>query len=312
MHACTLASMLVGVHADWAARLAQVFWAMFARSACRMHACVRVCKHACMHKPVTIAVYSEAGGATKTTTSVSIAVALAESGARVGLGDLDPRGATTKWLGVQPKEKGLHMGAILSDPDPVGWFGDLAVRSQWNTKSGELRVVPSDRQLSNREKSSEDHVEVRLLRSLQDVDLDYVVIDCPNRQGGPLIQNALNAADLVVYAGKLDEDGLDGVDGARMSVQRFRDAKALLGAPDTLREVGIVVGAVRDTVMSRDSRRVQEIFAAEYGGLLLWPMIPERVVVREARAAGDFYGWYPAGESVYAAYQEIAEKVRAM
>ena len=273
--------------------------------------CVLVCEHACMHKPVTVVVYSEAGGATKTTTSVSVAVALAESGLRVGLGDLDPRGAATKWLGIEPKEKGLHMGAILGDPDPVGWFGDLAVPSHWK-RSGDLRVVPSDRQLSNREKSSEDHVEVRLLRSLRDVDLDYVVIDAPNRQGGPLIQNALNAADLIIYAGKLDEDGLDGVDGARLSVQRFREAKAMVGAPDALREVGIVVGAVRDTVMSRDSRRVQQIFESEYGGLLLWPMIPERVVVREARAAGDFYGWYPAGESVYAAYQEIAEKVRAM
>jgi hypothetical protein len=38
-------------------------------------------------------------------------------------------------------------------------------------------------------------------------------------------------------------------------------------------------------------------------------MIPERVVVREARAAGDFYGWYPAGERVYEAYQQIARKV---
>lgn len=39
------------------------------------------------------------------------------------------------------------------------------------------------------------------------------------------------------------------------------------------------------------------------------PMIPERVVVREARAAGDFYGWYPAGERVYEAYQEIATQL---
>jgi cellulose biosynthesis protein BcsQ len=136
-----------------------------------------------------------------------------------------------------------------------------------------------------------------------------VIIDSPNRQGGPLIQNALNAADQVVYAGKLDEDGLDGVDGARTSVSRFKESRRMLGASDTLTEAGIVVGSVRDTIMSRDARRVRDIFATDYDGLLLSPMIPERVVVREARAAGDFYGWYPAGEWVYDMYKQIAEKV---
>lgn len=261
-----------------------------------------------MHKPRTTVIYSEAGGATKTTTAVSLAVALAESGRHVILIDLDPRGASTKWLGVEPSAPGLHVGAILADPEPIGWVGDLAVPSLWK-RCGDLRVVPSHRQVSNREKSSEDHAELRLLQGLQGVDVDEVIIDAPNRQGGPLIQNALNAADQVVYAGKLDEDGLDGVEGARTSVQRFRESRRMLGASDTLTEAGIVVGMVRDTILTRDSRRVRDIFSSEYGDLLLMPMIPERVVVREARAAGDFYGWYPAGERVYDAYRQIAEKV---
>jgi cellulose biosynthesis protein BcsQ len=261
-----------------------------------------------MQKPPTTVVYSEAGGATKTTTAVSLAVAAAQSGKRVILIDLDPRGATTKWLGIEPAEPGLHVGAILADQEPTGWVADLAVLSRWK-RAGDLRVVPSHRQVSNREKSSEDHGELRLLQSLWGVEADAVIIDSPNRQGGPLIQNALNAADQVIYAGKLDEDGLDGVDGARTSVTRFRESRRMLGAIDTLTEAGIVVGSVRDTIMSRDSRRVMDIFGSEYEGLLLRPMIPERVVVREARAAGDFYGWYPAGERVYEMYQQIAEQV---
>jgi chromosome partitioning protein len=261
-----------------------------------------------MSKPSTTVVYSESGGATKTTTAVSLAVALAEAGNDVVLIDLDPRGATTKWIGVEPAEAGLHVGAILADANPDGWVEDLAVPSPWK-RSGALRIVPSHRQVSNREKSSEDHAELRLLQSLQGVKADQVIIDAPNRQGGPLIQNALNAADRVIYAGKLDEDGLDGVDGARTSVARFKESRRMLGAADNLTEAGIVVGAVRDTVMSRDSRRVHEIFASDYSDLLLMPMIPERVVVREARAAGDFYGWYPAGEMVYDAYRQIARRV---
>ena len=80
-----------------------------------------------MSKPSTTVVYSEAGGATKTTTAVSLAVALAEQGNDVTLIDLDPRGASTKWLGVEPSGPGLHVGAILADPNPDGWVGDLAV-----------------------------------------------------------------------------------------------------------------------------------------------------------------------------------------
>jgi cellulose biosynthesis protein BcsQ len=182
-----------------------------------------------MSKPDTTVVYSEAGGATKTTTAVSLAVALAEQGNDVTLIDLDPRGASTKWLGVEPSGPGLHVGAILADPNPDGWVDDLAVQSPWK-RAGALRIVPSHRQVSNREKSSEDHAELRLLQSLQGVKADRVIIDAPNRQGGPLIQNALNAADRVIYAGKLDEDGLDGVDGARTSVARFKESRRMLGA----------------------------------------------------------------------------------
>ena len=83
----------------------------------------------------------------------------------------------------------------------------------------------------------------------------------------------------------------------------------MLGATDSLSEAGIVIGSVRETVMSRDSRRVMEISDDQYGELLLRPMIAERVVVKEARAAGDFYGWYPAGERIYESYKQIAEQV---
>ena len=44
----------------------------------------------------TLMIYSEAGGVTKTTTAVSLAVAAAEAGNRVVLVDLDPRAAAIR------------------------------------------------------------------------------------------------------------------------------------------------------------------------------------------------------------------------
>jgi len=255
-----------------------------------------------------IAVYSETGGATKTTTAVSLAVCAALLGHRTVLIDLDPRGAATKWLGVRPAEEWQHVGAILGNADPTGWVEDLALPSLWPEAPG-LRIVPSSRSLSNREKAVEDHSDVRLRLGLHGGSADVTVLDLPNRQGGPIVQNALTAATKVVYAAKLDEDGLDGVDGAALSVRRYRQHRAQIGAPVDLTEAGIIVGAVRDTVMTLDSRRALDELDKSYPDLLLRPLVPERVIVREARAAGQYYGFYDRGAIVHDAYTTLTRKV---
>ena len=107
-----------------------------------VHACIDTCKIASMQ---TIMVYSESGGATKTTTAVSLAAIAASQKRRVVLIDLDPRAASTKWFGIEPKEAGLHIGAILGDTDPVGWAEEIAVQTGWFPT---LRVIPSARNVS--------------------------------------------------------------------------------------------------------------------------------------------------------------------
>jgi chromosome partitioning protein len=154
-----------------------------------------------------VMVYSEAGGVSKTTTAVSLAMVGALMGKQVVLVDLDPRAAATKWFGVEPADRGLHVGAILgADEMPTGWAKSLAVQSDWHPN---IRVIPSARSVSNREADRADHMELRLAASLEGLDADIVVIDCPNRQGGPLILSALNASDTVVYAASPNTDGVD-------------------------------------------------------------------------------------------------------
>lgn len=259
--------------------------------------------------PQVIAVYSETGGATKTTTALSLGVCAAQKGIRTIIADLDPRAALTKWTGVQPQDEWRHVGAILGDPEPDGWLDELAIPVPWDEVPN-LRVVPSARAVSNREKTNEEYADTRLQRSLDGTTAELVILDMPNRQGGPIVQNALTAATEVLYAAKPDEDGLDGVDGAALSVRRYREHRQQLGAPVNLTEAGIVVGQVRETVMSLDSRRAIDVLRDNYGALVLDPFIPERVIVREARAAGDYYGLkYEKGRPVHAAYTAIADQV---
>ncbi|MGN2642489.1 ParA family protein [Nocardia takedensis] len=261
-----------------------------------------------METPEVIAVYSETGGATKTATAVSLAAVSAIQGHKTVLIDLDPRAAATKWIGAEPKGAGLDVAAILADPDPDGWADDLAVATPW-TKIPALRVVPASRAVSNREAAREDHSDIRLSISLNGIDADRVIIDCPNRQGGPLIQNALTAATKVVYAAKLDEDGLDGVDGAHRSVQRFRKHRKAIGATTDLEEAGIIVGRWTDTIQTRDARRCERELLDAYPQLVLDPYVPERVIVRESRSAGTYYGLFRDGEIVHNAYVALARKV---
>jgi len=249
-------------------------------------------------------VYSEAGGVSKTTTSVSLAMSAALQGKKVILIDLDPRAAATHWLDIEPVGPGLHIGAILgSEDDTAGYAKDLAVQSPW---SSNLRVIPSARSVSNREADRADHAELRLARSLDGLDADLVVIDCPNRQGGPLTLSALNASDTVIYAAKPDTDGEEGFVGARESVQKFVQARETIGAPVKLREAGIVVSGL-PAIPTRMNRVA--IAQLEETGLLLYPIIPLRTIVQESRATNEWYGNYVKGEVVAAAYDEIARKV---
>ncbi|MBE9500766.1 ParA family protein [Streptomyces sp. GKU 257-1] len=259
--------------------------------------------------------YSEAGGVTKTITGLSIAVTHAEENPdeEVIYCDLDPRAAGTKWTGAEPHKPGLHMGAIVAAEDPEGWADELAVPLDpdygWPRN---LRVIPSGyRVLANHEKNPDDHAELRLKRSLAGTRAGLVSVDFPNRQGGILTQNGLSACDRLIYAAKPDEDGLDGVEGAMETVQRFKQHRRMTGATGDLpREVGITLGAAyTGAVWTRDALQVVDLFDELYPGMLLRPFVERLVIVSESRRGGAWYGKYRKGTSVRDAYNELRKEV---
>lgn len=253
----------------------------------------------------TVMVYSEAGGVAKTTTAVSVAMTAAESGKRTVLIDLDPRAATTKWTRTEPAGEGLHVGAILrAKEDPTGWAEDLAVRSQWHEL---LRVIPSARDLSNAEAIRDDFAELRLKESLVDLEADVVVIDCANRQGGPLTLSALHAADTVLYAATASDSGVDGVTGAQRTVDAFKRSLSRMGAAADIVEAG--VATTRDGTGFLSYAETDAIEQIRQLAPIIEPIVPHLSIVPEVRMAGDWYGKYRKGAAVLSAYEEVMRKV---
>jgi cellulose biosynthesis protein BcsQ len=257
---------------------------------------------------LTIAVYSEAGGVSKTTTAVGLAMAAAQEGRRVILIDLDPRAAATRWCDVQPRGDGLDISAIIGNADPDGWVTDLAVQADAERWSPNLSVVPSGRRASLVEQIHEDHQELRLRRALDGVTADLVVIDCPNRQGGPLTQAALWAAQRIVVPATPTADGREGVEGALTTIERHRRNLARLGVP-ACEVAGIVIGAVTDTIAPRIERHIIAALNETHGDLVLTPYVPSRVIVREAREAGEWWGRWRAGTPVVDAFRSLSDQL---
>ncbi|HEU4481323.1 MAG TPA: AAA family ATPase, partial [Actinomycetota bacterium] len=139
----------------------------------------------------TIAFANQKGGVAKTTSTLSIAVALAEMGRRVMVVDLDPHGALTYSLGIDPDALDETVNDVLVRRLPI----DKVIVGR------EVDLVPANIDLAGAEAVllAKTGREYALQRAIREVDerYDFVLIDCPPSLG-ILTINGLTAADEVV------------------------------------------------------------------------------------------------------------------
>jgi chromosome partitioning protein len=126
--------------------------------------------------PRVLAVVNQKGGVGKTTTTVNLAAALAQTGRRVLLVDLDPQGNATMGSGVDKRTVARTVYHALLG---LGELPGIRTRSE----KGGYDLVPANRDLAGAEVELVELParETRLKSALERIaaDYDYVLIDCP-------------------------------------------------------------------------------------------------------------------------------------
>jgi chromosome partitioning protein len=162
--------------------------------------------------PQTVAIAAHKGGVGKTTTALALAAGLARSGVQVLLIDLDPQGHSTLGLGVELE------GDVLADTARELFVEDAASLAHVTHRTAieGLSIVPATIRLERAAqwlyaRPMRHRILSDALRPAIEVKrFDWVVIDTPPSLG-PLVENAVVAADRVIIPCRMEARAADGL-----------------------------------------------------------------------------------------------------
>jgi chromosome partitioning protein len=249
-------------------------------------------------KPLKIAVGSQKGGVSKTTTTLSLGACLTESNGQparnVLLIDLDPQANLTTALGVNPGSLRRMIGDALLEQSSL-----LAVSRE--SAVPHLDLVPANQGLLVLDKVlfGRPGFEYRLRRQLSspiEQQYDVVIFDCPPAFG-TLTMNALTAADLLLIPVPCDYF-------SARSLQQFLELVNLVqrNTNPALRYRIVITMFDR---RNRISHIVHEQIRRKYGSTVLNTIISVDTKLRESPVVGQ-----PITQ--YAPHSRSAHEYRAL
>jgi len=214
----------------------------------------------------TIAVAHHKGGTAKTTTTVNLAAALAETGHRVLVIDMDPQGSASAWLGVRDPEHSVI--------DAIRGRANLAHLVYETTAPG-VQLVPASPGLVVSGPDEETDTALGFIRAMERLPplWDFVLVDCPPSLG------YLGVAPLTICEEVLVpvEAHVLAMAGLSSMIETIGRARSRLNPK--LRITGVVACRVSRTT---HSRMVVERLARRFPHSFMQTQIRENVRLAEA------------------------------
>ena len=243
-----------------------------------------------------IAVANQKGGVGKTTTAVNLSAALAESGKRVIIIDLDPQGNASTGFGIPPEDRNITSYDLL--------VADLGLdECILPTNIDNLRIVPSSQDLASVDvEISGRSGRTQLLRRKlhQPCDADFILIDCPPALG-LLTVNAMVAAQSILVPLQAEFYALEGLSQMLMTVREVRQT-----ANADLRIEGVLL-TMADS-RNNLSQQVEADARNTLAGLVYNTVIPRNVRLSEAPSHAMPVLQYDPNSKGSAAYRQLAQE----
>jgi chromosome partitioning protein len=244
-----------------------------------------------------IAFANQKGGVAKTTTTLNLAVAFAESGYRVLCIDLDPQGNLTMSQGIDPDKVEKSLYDVLVHDMPIS---EIIQKREIDIAVASIDLAGAEIAMSTkigRERSLE--------KALKEVsgDYDFVCIDTPPSLG-LLTINALTAANKVIVPVQCEYLSMRGL------VQLQNTLKMIQENLNPEVKIEGILPTMLDT-RTVHAKEAVEILEENFGELVFKSRIRKAIKFAEAPVKGASVLKYDSGSSAANYYRELAKEVLA-
>lgn len=258
----------------------------------------------------TLALANQKGGVGKTTTAINLGTALAASGKRVLIFDIDPQGNAATGLDVAPSMRNVTSYDVLNGGRPLS-------AAIMQTKVPNLFIVPGSGDLAgiDGELMASVRPQHRLrdaLRAYQseskDAGFEYMLIDCPPSLN-ILTVNAMTAADAVLVPLQCEFFALEGL---AQLIETIRMVQGGLNPSLEIQGVVLTMYDKRNNLSDQVAAEVRQYFPDK----VYTTIIPRNVRLSEAPSHGlpaIIYDQNAPGSKAYVALaKELIERERAL